>query len=106
MHVADSQITHQRVSEQVKQAEAAVAKRREPTYQEILHKISAVVGLRGPEKFLVPTDVEGMPNYNLTAEGWTAFQQGRGPAWEEEQRCKREQDQKRLDSEKLKGLKE
>jgi hypothetical protein len=58
--LADNQITHQQVSEQVKPAEAAVAKRREPTYQEIFDKISAVVGLRGPEKFLVPTEVEGM----------------------------------------------
>jgi hypothetical protein len=58
--LADNQITHQQVSEQVKPAEAGVAKRREPTYQEIFDKIGAVVGLRGPKKFLVPTEVEGM----------------------------------------------
>ena len=42
---------HEQVREQVKPPEAAVATRREPTHQEIYHRIREVVGLAGPEEF-------------------------------------------------------
>ena len=71
-----------------------MAQRREPTREEIIEKISAAVGLRGPEKFLVPSKVEGAHGYSLTSEEWEDFRAGRGPAWEEEQRRIRERDQK------------
>ena len=49
--VGASELLHEQVREQVKPAEAAVATRREPTHQEIYHRIREVVGLAGPEEF-------------------------------------------------------
>ena len=49
--VGASELQHEQVREQVKPAEAAVPPRREPTHQEIYHRIREVVGLAGPEEF-------------------------------------------------------
>ncbi len=98
---AESEIVHQQVREQIKPAEAVVAERREPTREEIVRKISEAIGLRGPEKYRVESQVEGMPGFNLTEQQYRDYEQGRGPAWEEEQRRKTEQEKKRLDSERL-----
>ena len=84
--VGGSEVAHQQVREQIKPAEAVVAGRREPTHEEILAKISAVIGVGQPMKHCVRSQVEGMPDYHLTAGELADYQQGRGPAWEEEQR--------------------
>jgi hypothetical protein len=57
------------------------------------------MGLAGPMEHLVASAVEGMPAYRLEEKEYQEFQQGRGRAWVEEQRRKREQEQKRLESE-------
>jgi len=101
LRVRESEVAHQQVREQTKPAGAVMAQRREPTQQEIVEKISTAIGLRGPEEFLVSSEVEGMPDYNLTEEELTEFEEGRGWAWEEEQRRKREQERKPRESEKL-----
>jgi hypothetical protein len=49
--VGASELLHEQVREQVKPPEAAVPPRREPTHQEIYHRIREVVGLAGPEEF-------------------------------------------------------
>ena len=41
------------------------------------------------------SEVEGMPGYHLTEEEYRDYNEGRGPAWEEEQRRKSEQEKKR-----------
>ena len=43
-----------------------------------------MVGLRGPEDIQEQSEVEGTPEYLLTAEEHEDFEEGRGPAWEEE----------------------
>jgi hypothetical protein len=96
--LGDSELVHQQVREQVKPAEAAVALRHEPTHQEIYDKIREVMGLAGPMEHLVASAVEGMPAYRLGEKEYQEFRQGRGRAWEEEQRRKREQEQKRVES--------
>jgi hypothetical protein len=97
----ESEIVHQQVREQIKPAEAVVAQRREPTHEEIVRKIGEAIGLRGPEEYRVESEVEGMPGFHLTEQEYWDYQQGRGPAWEEEQRRKTEQEKKRLESERL-----
>jgi hypothetical protein len=88
--VGASELMHQQVQEQVKPAEAAVAwRRREPTHQEIYQKIRDVMGLAGPMEYRVESGVEGMPAHHLREEQFSDYLQGRGPAWEEEQRRKR-----------------
>jgi hypothetical protein len=96
-----SELMHQQVREQVKPAEAAVAWRREPTHQEIYQKIREVMGLAGPMEYRVESGVEGMPAHHLQEEEFSEYLQGRGPAWEEEQRRKKEQEPKKLDSVKV-----
>jgi hypothetical protein len=39
--------------------------------------------------------------FHLTEQEYRDYEQGRGPAWEEEQRRKTEQEKKRLESERL-----
>ena len=77
-------------------ARKAVAEDKPFVYARALNQIAAVIGLRGGKEFLVRSQVEGTPDYNLTAEEHADFHAGRGPAWEEEQRRIRERDQKRL----------
>jgi hypothetical protein len=91
--VGASELAHQHVREQAKPAEAVVATRREPTHQD-LQKGMEVVGLGEPMEYLVKSGVEGMPAYHLREKEYQECQQGRGPAWEEEQRRKREEEQK------------
>jgi hypothetical protein len=71
-----------------------LAEKRPFDYERALNQIAAVVGLRGPEQFLVCSQVEGTPVYRLTAKEHEDFCEGRGAAWEEEQRRIRERDQK------------
>ncbi len=78
-----------------------MALRREPTHQEIYNKIREVVGLAGPMEYLVQSGVEGMSAYHLQEKEYQEYQQGCGRACEEEQRGKREQEQKRLDTERV-----
>ena len=90
-----SELLHAQAREQVKPAEAAVATRREPGRQEIYNKIREVVGLGGPEEFLSDfEEEEDLPANHLGEEA-------RGPAWEEEQRREREQEQNGPDSESV-----
>ena len=72
----------------------ALAEKKPFDYERTLNQISAVIGLRGGEEFLVRSQVEGTPDYNLTANEHEDFHAGRGPAWEEEQRRIRERDRK------------
>jgi len=74
------------------QLRKALAEKKPFDYERALNQISAVIGLRGGEEFLVRSQVEGTPDYNLTAEEHKDFHEGRGPAWEEEQRRIRERD--------------
>jgi hypothetical protein len=86
----------------VKPAEAVVPTRREPGRQEIYNKIREVVGLGGPEEFLSDfEEEEDLPADHLGEEACAKFPEGRGPAWEEEQRREREQEQKGPDSESV-----
>jgi hypothetical protein len=89
------------VREQIKPAQAVVAQRREPTHEEIVRKIGEAIGLRGPEEYRVESEVEGMPGFHLTEQEYRDYEQGRGFAWEEEQRRKTEQEKKRRESERL-----
>jgi hypothetical protein len=100
VQVCESEFGHQAVREQ-EPAEAVPATRREPTHQEIYNKIREVVGLAGPMEYLVSSEVEGTPDYHLQEEEYQEYEEGRGPVWEEEQRRKREQEQKKLDTEKV-----
>jgi hypothetical protein len=75
-------------------ARKALAENKPFDYARALNQISAVIGLRGGEEFLVRSQVEGAPDYHLTAEEHADFHEGRGPAWEEEQRRIRERDRK------------
>jgi len=94
--VGGSEITHQQVLDQIKPAEAVVAERYEPTHEEIIAQISAAIGVGQPMRmrYRVKSQVEGMPDYHLTNEELADYQQGRGPAWEEEQRRRREYESK------------
>jgi hypothetical protein len=65
-------------------------------YERALKQISAVIGVGREEEFVVHSKVEGTPDYDLTGKEHEEFHQGRGWAWEEEQRRIRERDQKRL----------
>ena len=76
------------------QVRKALAEKKPFDYDRALNQIAAVIGLRGGEEFLVRSRVEGTPDYNLTAEEHADFHEGRGPAWEEEQRRIRERDHK------------
>jgi len=97
-----SELLHAQAREQVKPAEAVVATRREPGRQEIYNKIREVVGLDGPEEFLSDfEEEEDLPANHLGEEACAKFPEGRGPAWEEEQRREREQEQKGPDSESV-----
>lgn len=58
----------------------------ELTREEILRKINAVIGLGLPLKRRMGRAVEGTLHYHLMEEEYLEFRQGRGPAWEEEQR--------------------
>ena len=78
----------------VSQARRSLAEKKPFDYERALNQISAVIGLRGGEEFLVRSQVEGTSDYQLTAEEHADFHQGRGPAWEEEQRRIRERDRK------------
>ena len=78
----------------VSQARRSLAEKKPFDYERALNQISAVIGLRGGEEFLVRSQVEGTSDYQLTAEEHADFHQGRGPAWEEEQRRIRERDHK------------
>ena len=91
-----AQVRHTKIGHYTLQAQKALAENKPFDYDRALEQISAVIGLRGPEEFLVSSRVEGTPAYDLTEEEHRDFLQGRGPAWEEEQRRRRERDEKRL----------
>ncbi len=84
---------HRSIGQCVAQAQQALAENRPFDYQRALEKISAVIGLSGEEEFVVSSQVEGTPDYDLTAREHREFHEGRGWAWEEEQRRIRERDQ-------------
>jgi hypothetical protein len=90
-----------KIRQHVGEQQKALAEEKPFNYDRALKQISAVIGVGQPleeirePKRVVKSEVEGTPDYHLTWEEYTDFCQGRGPAWEEEQRRKREQDQKR-----------
>jgi hypothetical protein len=86
---------HHEIGSSLLQARKALAEKKPFDYERALNQISAVIGLRGGEEFQVRSQVEGTPDYDLTAEEHEDFHQGRGPAWKEEQRRIRERDRKR-----------
>jgi len=90
-----AQLQRRTIGHCVAEAQQALAEKKPFDYGRALNQISAVIGLRGGEEFLVHSEVEGTPDYDLTAEEHRDFLEGRGPAWEEEQRRIRERDQKR-----------
>jgi hypothetical protein len=89
-----ARVQRRRIAQCVVEAQQASKEKRSFDYDRALNQISAVIGLRGGEEFL-HSEVEGTPDYGLTAEEHRDFPEGRGPAWEEEQRRIRERDQKR-----------
>ena len=84
------------VGRYVRGAQKALAGKKPFDYDRALKQISAMIGVGLPLKHRVESQVPGMPAYNLTEEECRDFEQGRGPAWEEEQRRRREWEQKRL----------
>jgi hypothetical protein len=84
------------VGRYVRGAQKALADKKPFDYDRALKQISALIGVGLPLKLRVESQVPGMPAYNLTEEEYRDFEQGRGPAWEEEQRRRREWEQKRL----------
>ena len=84
--VGESELMHAQVREQVKPAEVVVVTRREPTREEILQKFRDAIGLSGGEEF----ESDGQLEDSLSEEELREFRQGRGPAWEELQRRRRE----------------
>ena len=92
--VLRSELAHAQVREQVKVAGVVVTTRREPTREEIIHKISEAIGLTGPTEFQSDTDLVE----SLNEEEKREFEQGRGPAWEEllRRRRARKEQEKRL----------
>jgi len=90
-----AQVQRRTIGHCVAEAQQALTEKKPFDYDRALNQISAVIGLRGGEEFLVHSEVEGTPDYDLTAEEHRDFLEGRGPAWEEEQRRIRERDQKR-----------
>ncbi len=81
-----------------------MAQDREPTHEEIIAQVSAAIGVGLPMQHYVRSEVEGKSGYHLTKEEYTDYTQGRGPAWQEEQRRKREQEKRRLEREGIDGL--
>jgi hypothetical protein len=92
----NARMRHDQIGGYVLQARKALAEKKPFDYERALNQISAAIGLRGPEQFLVRSQVEGTPDYRLTAEEHRDFHEGRGAAWEEEQRRKRERDHKQF----------
>ena len=94
VQVGESELAHAQVREQVKVAGVVVTTRREPTREEIIHKISEAIGLTGPTEFQSDTDLVE----SLNEEEKREFEQGRGPAWEEllRRRRARKEQEKRL----------
>jgi hypothetical protein len=92
----NARMRHDEIGGYLLKARKALAEKKPFDYERALNQIAAVIGLRGGEQFLVRSQVEGTPDYRLTAEERRQFREGRGPAWEEEQRRKRERDHKRL----------
>jgi hypothetical protein len=88
----NARMRHDKIGGYVLQARKALAEKKPFDYERALNQISQVIGLRGGEEFLVRSQVEGTPDYHLTAEEHRDFHEGRGPAWEEEQRRRRERD--------------
>ena len=85
-YTPSGELVHAQVREQVKPAEVVVVTRREPTREEILQKFRDAIGLSGGEEF----ESDGQLEDSLSEEELREFRQGRGPAWEELQRRRRE----------------
>ena len=94
--VGETELARLQVREQSQRAEAVLRRRREPTHEEIVRKISAAIGV-GLIK--VESEVKGTPPYYLSEYDWRQFHAGRGPAWKEEQRRRQERDKKQQASE-------
>ncbi len=81
---------HGKIGQYVCAAQKALAEKKPFDYDRALKQISAVIGVGRPMKYRVKSAVEGMNGYELTEEEMREYKQGRGPAWEEEQRRLRE----------------